>query len=57
MSLTPPRCMRAAAPSGSIEEQWRADCLAFARVRKLGHVQDARIFYLVRAPSSCLVSV
>ena len=37
----------AAASSASIEEQWRQDCLAFARVRKLGHVADMRIFYVV----------
>ena len=38
---------RGAAPPGSVEEQWRQDCLAFARVRKLGHVADMRIFYAV----------
>ena len=49
--LSSPLCgMLAAAPQGSIEEQWRADCLAFARVRKLGHVADMRIFYVVRCP-------
>ena len=37
-----------AAASGSLEEQWRQECLAFARVRKLKHVADMRIFYVVR---------
>ena len=45
-----------AAASGSLEEQWRQECLAFARVRKLKHVADMRIFYVVRlAPSTLLV--
>lgn len=39
---------RPAAASGSLEEQWRQECLAFARVRKLKHVADMRIFYVVR---------
>ncbi|CAL5220902.1 g2996 [Coccomyxa viridis] len=34
------------APSGSLEEQWRQECLAFARVRKLKHAADMRIFYV-----------
>ena len=37
----------AAAASGSLEEQWRQECLAFARVRKLKHAADMRIFYVV----------
>ena len=35
------------AASGSLEEQWRQECLAFARVRKLSHVEDMRILYMV----------
>jgi hypothetical protein len=48
-------CARLAAPQGSIEEQWRSDCLAFARVRKLGHVADMRIFYVARRPPLPLI--
>lgn len=36
------------AHSGTLEEQWRKECLAFARVKKLDHVADMRIFYVVR---------
>ncbi|CAL8472260.1 g11802 [Coccomyxa elongata] len=31
---------------GTLEAKWRQDCLAFARVKKLDHVADMRIFYV-----------
>lgn len=36
-----------AEPPGTLEAKWRQDCLAFARVKKLEHVADMRIFYVV----------
>ncbi|KAK9905492.1 hypothetical protein WJX75_000893 [Coccomyxa subellipsoidea] len=33
-------------PPGTLEAKWRQDCLAFARVKKLEHVADMRIFYV-----------
>ena len=42
-----------AEPPGTLEAKWRQDCLAFARVKKLDHVADMRIFYVVSpSPSS-----
>ncbi len=31
----------------SPEEEWRFDCLAFAKVKSLQHVEEMRAFYLV----------
>ncbi len=38
------------AGAGALEAEWRRECLAFARVRKLAHVEEMRVLYLVRRP-------
>ena len=38
------------AGTGALEAEWRRECLAFARVRKLAHVEEMRVLYLVRRP-------
>ena len=36
------------AGSNALEAEWRRECLAFARVRNLAHVQEMRMLYVVR---------
>jgi hypothetical protein len=42
--------MMCSAGTGALEAEWRRECLAFARVRKLAHVEEMRVLYLVRRP-------
>lgn len=35
------------AGSNALEAEWRRECLAFARVRNLAHVQEMRMLYVV----------
>lgn len=50
--LTATWCGAAAAP-GTLEAKWRQECLTFSRVKKLDHVADMRIFYVVSQTAAC----
>ncbi len=37
------------ADPNALTAEWRRECLAFAKVRKLTHVEEMRVLYLVRS--------